>query len=118
MNGQKVQKSLSTINVALLKDRSLLTLAPFTSLILTIQFTPILVMTAHFDQKCFIENASKIVVVGDGMAGKTALLTRFVHPDTFTREYSPTIFENQSHFIEVNNQQVRLYEINILNGSS
>ena len=44
--------------------------------------------------------------MGDGMAGKTALLTRFVHPDTFTREYSPTIFENQSHFIEVNNQQV------------
>ena len=45
------------------------------------------------------------------MAGKTALLTRFVHPDTFTREYSPTIFENQSHFIEVNNQQVRSHEI-------
>ena len=62
-----------------------------------------------------IENAQKIVVVGDGMAGKTALLTRFVHPDTFTREYSPTIFENQSHFIEVNNQQVRSHEITILN---
>ena len=64
-----------------------------------------------------IENAKKIVVVGDGMAGKTALLTRFVHPDTFTREYSPTIFENQSHFIEVNNQQVRSHEITILNSS-
>ena len=62
-----------------------------------------------------IENAQKIVVVGDGMAGKTALLTRFVHPDTFTREYSPTIFENQSHFIEVNNQQVRSHENTILN---
>ena len=74
-------------------------------------------MTVQFGQKVSdnIENAEKIVVVGDGMAGKTALLTRFVHPDTFTREYSPTIFENQSHFIEVNNQQVRSHEINILN---
>ena len=58
------------------------------------------------DTAQLFKNYKKIVVVGDGMAGKTALLTRFVHPDTFTREYSPTIFENQSHFIEVNNQQV------------
>ena len=80
-------------------------------------------MTVHFDNDRplwstsvrNIENVQKIVVVGDGMAGKTALLTRFVHPDTFTREYSPTIFENQSHFIEVNNQQVRSHEITILN---
>ena len=101
---------------AILKDRPVFNLGPFVSLILTAHLI-------HFDHdrpvwstaSDIIENAQKIVVVGDGMAGKTALLTRFVHPDTFTREYSPTIFENQSHFIEINNQQVRSHEKTILN---
>lgn len=42
----------------------------------------------------------KIVVVGDGAAGKTSLLQRFAE-NTFSADYTPTIFENRAKHLEV-----------------
>ena len=42
----------------------------------------------------------KIVVVGDGAAGKTSLLQRFAE-DKFNPDYTPTIFENRAKHINV-----------------
>ena len=49
----------------------------------------------------------KIVVVGDGAAGKTSLLQRFAE-NTFSCDYTPTIFENRAKHLEVSNSKVTM----------
>jgi len=49
----------------------------------------------------------KIVVVGDGAAGKTSLLQRFAE-NTFSAEYTPTIFENRTKHIEIDGKRIEL----------
>ncbi|ODV59300.1 Rho family protein [Ascoidea rubescens DSM 1968] len=53
----------------------------------------------------------KLVIVGDGFCGKTCLLTTFVE-GKFPKEYIPTVFEESSKIIQVE-QNDRTYEINL-----
>jgi small GTP-binding protein len=52
------------------------------------------------------EKNRKLVVVGDGMAGKTCLLYAF-KDDNFDPSHPPTIFETYSAEIELDGQTVR-----------
>lgn len=55
-----------------------------------------------------VNRCSKIVVVGDGMVGKTALLSAFVN-NNFQDDYIPTVFDTTSKDIElVGNRVVSL----------
>jgi len=49
----------------------------------------------------------KLVVVGDGSCGKTCLLMTF-SKDEFPEVYVPTVFENYTTNIEVDNRQIAL----------
>merc|ERR1711953_576438 len=49
----------------------------------------------------------KFVVVGDGASGKTSLLQRFSE-NTFTADYTPTIFENRSKHVNIDGKQIEL----------
>lgn len=49
----------------------------------------------------------KIVILGDGAAGKTSLLNVFTR-GFFPAVYEPTVFENYIHDIFIDNQQVEL----------
>jgi small GTP-binding protein len=53
-----------------------------------------------------IEKNRKLVVVGDGMCGKTCLLYAFTH-DTFDPHYAPTIFDTHAVDIQVDGKRVR-----------
>ena len=49
----------------------------------------------------------RIVVIGDGASGKTALLTRLISNEfDLSGAYVPTIFENKAHQMTIDNQQV------------
>lgn len=49
----------------------------------------------------------RVVVVGDGGAGKTSLLSSFAN-GTFPSEYVPTVFENHDLHVEVDGETVEL----------
>jgi small GTP-binding protein len=53
-----------------------------------------------------IEKTRKLVVVGDGMCGKTSLLYAFMH-QTFDPSHTPTIFDTYAANIEVDNKKVK-----------
>ncbi|UYV78761.1 RhoL [Cordylochernes scorpioides] len=50
----------------------------------------------------------KLVVVGDGTVGKTCLLIAYTSRSFPAEEYSPTIFENYSGIMEIDNVNVSL----------
>jgi Ras-related C3 botulinum toxin substrate 1 len=56
----------------------------------------------------------KLVVVGDGAVGKTCLLTRYqFHSHSYTEnrfptEYVPTVFDNRTTTIRIDNRIVNL----------
>ncbi|KAF5893402.1 rho-related gtp-binding protein rhoe, partial [Clarias magur] len=58
-------------------------------------------MAASQNLKC------KIVVVGDGQCGKTALLHVFAK-DCFPENYVPTVFENYTASFEIDSQRIEL----------
>ena len=51
----------------------------------------------------------KLVVVGDGMVGKTSMLISFVH-NKFPLSFEPTIMETYTHKVMVDNKEVTLIE--------
>lgn len=56
-----------------------------------------------------IKTLVRIVVIGDGASGKTALLTRLISNEfDQSGAYVPTIFENKAHQMTIDNQQVVL----------
>ncbi|CAF1263103.1 unnamed protein product [Didymodactylos carnosus] len=57
-------------------------------------------MTEDLDRK-------KLVVVGNGNVGKTSLLYAF-KDDRFCQDYVPTLFEGNTHIIEVDNKHIEL----------
>ncbi len=52
-----------------------------------------------------IEKNRKLVVVGDGMCGKTSLLYAFMHKG-FDPSHTPTIFETYALDIQVDGKKV------------
>lgn len=52
-----------------------------------------------------VTKTRKLVVVGDGMCGKTCLLYSFVHK-TFDSSHVPTIFDTLAHDIEIHGKIV------------
>jgi Ras family protein A len=57
-----------------------------------------------------IEKTRKLVVVGDGMCGKTCLLYAFMH-ETFDPLHTPTIFDAYAADIQVDGKRVSQYKI-------
>ena len=55
-----------------------------------------------------IGKARKLVVVGDGMCGKTSLLYALMHM-TFDPDHTPTVFDNYATDIDVDNKKVSDY---------
>ncbi len=53
-----------------------------------------------------IERTRKLVVVGDGMCGKTSLLYSFMH-HSFDPTHTPTIFDTYAANIEVDGKKVK-----------
>ena len=51
--------------------------------------------------------ALKIVAVGDGAVGKTSLLMSYSN-NRFPRDYVPTVFDNYSREVLVDNQEVQM----------
>ncbi|OON15714.1 Miro-like protein, partial [Opisthorchis viverrini] len=47
-----------------------------------------------------LDSSRKVVVVGDGMVGKTALLQAYVQ-DIFDSDYIPTVFETTAKDVEL-----------------
>jgi GTPase SAR1 family protein len=52
-----------------------------------------------------IEKTRKLVVVGDGMCGKTCLLYAFMHK-SFDPSHTPTIFDTYAIDIQVDEKKV------------
>ncbi|KAF7675942.1 GTP-binding protein RHO1 [Astathelohania contejeani] len=50
----------------------------------------------------------KITIIGDGASGKTSMLLRFCK-DTFSPDYTPTVFENSFRNIEYKNCIIELW---------
>lgn len=57
-----------------------------------------------------ITKTRKLVVVGDGMAGKTCLLYSYIYK-TFDTTHTPTIFDTYAADIEINGKKVSLFNI-------
>ena len=57
-----------------------------------------------------IERTRKLVVVGDGMCGKTSLLYAFLH-QAFDPTHTPTIFDTYASNIEVDGKKVKEHTI-------
>lgn len=58
-----------------------------------------------------IEKTRKLVVVGDGMCGKTSLLYAFIYK-TFDPSHTPTIFDTYATDTEIDGRKVsRWYDI-------
>jgi len=57
-----------------------------------------------------IEKTRKLVVVGDGMCGKTSLLYAFMHK-TFDPAHTPTIFDTYAANIKVDDKNVSQLKI-------
>jgi GTPase SAR1 family protein len=57
-----------------------------------------------------IEKTRKLVVVGDGMCGKTCLLYAFMHK-TFDPLHTPTIFDTYATKIQVDAKKVSQYRL-------
>lgn len=55
--------------------------------------------------KTAIEKTRKLVVVGDGMCGKTSLLYAFIYK-TFDPTHTPTIFDTYATETEVDGKKV------------
>ena len=55
--------------------------------------------------KMIIEKPRKLVVVGDGMCGKTSLLYTFIY-QTFDATHTPTIFDTYATEIQINGKKV------------
>jgi small GTP-binding protein len=55
-----------------------------------------------------VEETRKLIVVGDGMVGKTCLLYAF-KGDKFHCSHSPTIFETYAVEIQVDGKTVSIY---------
>jgi GTPase SAR1 family protein len=52
------------------------------------------------------EKSRKLVIVGDGMSGKTCLLHAYVH-NSYHPTHTPTIFDTLATEIVVNDKKVR-----------
>ncbi|CAF0921059.1 unnamed protein product [Rotaria sp. Silwood1] len=58
-------------------------------------------------KKLTSEKNRKLVVVGDGMCGKTCLLYAFVY-DTFDPDHVPTIFDTYATTIQIDDERITL----------
>jgi len=56
-----------------------------------------------------IQKSRKLVIVGDGMSGKTCLLFAF-KDDEFNSDHVPTVFDTYVAEIEVDGKTVRKYK--------
>jgi small GTP-binding protein len=59
-----------------------------------------------------VQKSRKLVVVGDGMSGKTCLLFAF-KDDDFNQDHIPTVFDTYVAEIEVDGKTVSKYKITI-----
>ncbi|CAF2491769.1 unnamed protein product [Rotaria sp. Silwood2] len=59
------------------------------------------------NKKTTIEKHRKLVIVGDGMCGKTCLLYAFVY-DTFDPTHAPTIFDTYATTIQIDDKKITL----------
>ena len=62
------------------------------------------------DRNMSIQKSRKLVVVGDGMSGKTCLLFAF-KDDEFNPDHVPTVFDTYVAEIELNGKTVSKHEI-------
>lgn len=63
------------------------------------------------DQRSSVQKPRKLVIVGDGMCGKTCLLFAF-KDDEFSTDHVPTLFDSYVAEIEVDNNIVSESEKN------
>ncbi|CAF2099647.1 unnamed protein product [Rotaria magnacalcarata] len=59
------------------------------------------------NKKRIIEKNRKLVIVGDGMCGKTCLLYSFVY-NTFDSNHTPTIFDTYAASVQVEDKKITL----------
>ena len=60
------------------------------------------------NKKGIVEKNRKLVVVGDGMCGKTCLLYAFVYK-TFDPNHTPTIFDTYAASVQLEDKKVRSF---------